>query len=205
MSSSPAEEKLSRLLNRNGMGINFRKQVQIDGYILDFYCAKRRLAVEVDGLSHGDRKNRDRRRDAALAAQNIRTLRIPAADVMRDSRGVLKQVREALGARFYRQHTKSTETSKKLKLGKSVAVYVENDDQVRYLLTATERKLLGEADLRVQCVCRRIFTMAVENAGTITAQQCPLTEAEHAQVLKGDQWAAEEVKEARRSECRKDL
>ncbi len=53
--------------------------------MLDFYCAKARLAVEVDGISHdmGDRPQRDIRRDAWLRSEGVSILHIPANDVMR--------------------------------------------------------------------------------------------------------------------------
>jgi len=41
--------------------------------VLDFYCAKARLAIEIDGMSHdvGDRAERDLRRDAWLEARGV--------------------------------------------------------------------------------------------------------------------------------------
>jgi very-short-patch-repair endonuclease len=43
------------------------------------------LAVEIDGESHGyaERARKDAARDAWLASQNIRVLRIPAVDILR--------------------------------------------------------------------------------------------------------------------------
>ena len=66
--------------------LHFRKQHPIGPYILDFYCDAAKLAVEVDGATHGteDRPERDDRRDAWLAAQGIATLRLPASLVLRD-------------------------------------------------------------------------------------------------------------------------
>jgi very-short-patch-repair endonuclease len=54
-------------------------------YVLDFYCAKARLAIELDGMSHdmGDRPQRDLRRDAWLQARGITVLRIPVVDLTR--------------------------------------------------------------------------------------------------------------------------
>ncbi len=62
----------------------FRRQHPIGSYVLDFYCAKARLAVEVDGIGHdmGDRPQRDIRRDARLRAQGVSIMRIPAGQVM---------------------------------------------------------------------------------------------------------------------------
>ena len=52
--------------------------------MLDFYCAKARLAVEVDGIGHdmSDRPQRDLRRDGWLRAQDVSVMRIPASQVM---------------------------------------------------------------------------------------------------------------------------
>src|SRR5262245_55156384 len=71
---------------RKLQGLQFRKQHPIGPYVLDFYCAAARLAVEVDGGSHslGDRPARDDRRDAWLSAQGIETLRISAALALDD-------------------------------------------------------------------------------------------------------------------------
>jgi very-short-patch-repair endonuclease len=67
-------------------GLYFRKQHPIGPYVLDFYCDGMKLAVEVDGQSHGfgDRPERDERRDLWLAEKGIRTLRISAVTVLRD-------------------------------------------------------------------------------------------------------------------------
>jgi very-short-patch-repair endonuclease len=66
--------------------LQFRKQHPIGPYVLDFYCHAAKLAVEVDGASHGteDRPERDARRDAWLEEQGIATLRLPASLILRD-------------------------------------------------------------------------------------------------------------------------
>ena len=66
--------------------LKFRKQHPIGPYVLDFYCDAAKLAIEVDGATHGagDRPARDERRDAWLADQGIATLRLPASLVLRD-------------------------------------------------------------------------------------------------------------------------
>ncbi len=62
----------------------FRRQHPIGPYVLDFYCAKARLAIEVDGVSHdmGTRPQRDLRRDAWLEARGVTVARIAARDLM---------------------------------------------------------------------------------------------------------------------------
>ncbi len=61
----------------------FRRQHPIGPYVLDFYCAKARLAIELDGLSHdlGDRPQRDIRRDGWLKERGVTVIRIAASDL----------------------------------------------------------------------------------------------------------------------------
>jgi very-short-patch-repair endonuclease len=61
----------------------FRRQHPIGPYVLDFFCARARLAIEIDGISHdmGDRPQRDIRRDAWLEAQGLTVLRIAASEL----------------------------------------------------------------------------------------------------------------------------
>jgi very-short-patch-repair endonuclease len=83
---SPPEARLwSRLRARAPAAPVFRRQRPIGPYVLDFYCATARLAVENDGMSHdaADRPARDARRDAWLREQGIAVMRAPAIDVAR--------------------------------------------------------------------------------------------------------------------------
>jgi very-short-patch-repair endonuclease len=76
-----------------------RRQHPIRPFILDFYCAELRLAVEVDGASHdaGDRPERDERRTRWLERQGVRVLRLPADLVLSDMDSALRTVRRACG------------------------------------------------------------------------------------------------------------
>jgi very-short-patch-repair endonuclease len=65
-------------------GLAFRRQHSMEPYILDFHCPSARLAIEVDGISHESRADHDSRRDAWLTEQGVRTLRIPAVDILKD-------------------------------------------------------------------------------------------------------------------------
>ena len=69
-----------RLRGRQLDGYQFRRQHPIGPYILDFYCAAVRLAVEIDGYSHevGHSPAYDARRDAWLLGQGIETVRLSA-------------------------------------------------------------------------------------------------------------------------------
>jgi very-short-patch-repair endonuclease len=78
-------------LQQHPGGYLFRKQHPIGVYALDFCCVKARLAIEVDGESHGrgDRPARDEVRDAWVLGQGFDTMRIPAVEVLRNLEGVL--------------------------------------------------------------------------------------------------------------------
>lgn len=67
-----------RLKNRRLAGFKFRVQHPIGPYILDFYCAEARLAVEIDGRTHwsAEQVAHDARRDAYFRAMGIETLRL---------------------------------------------------------------------------------------------------------------------------------
>ena len=81
-------------LRRNSAGLRFRKQHAVGDYVLDFYCAPARLAIEVDGEAHGrgDRPMGDARRDAHLKTLGVRTLRYPARDVLQNLEQVAHQI-----------------------------------------------------------------------------------------------------------------
>lgn len=80
-------------------GLRFRRQHPIGPYVLDFYCASARLAVEVDGFAHDTavRAHHDERRVAWLAQRGVSVLRICADDVLRNERveGVLLSIERA--------------------------------------------------------------------------------------------------------------
>ena len=60
------EVLLWRLLRGKPMGVKFRKQHPVGEFSLDFYCAEKRLGIEIDGIAHdmGDNPERDIVRDA---------------------------------------------------------------------------------------------------------------------------------------------
>ena len=98
------EVLLWQQLRGSPRGIRFRKQHAADDFVLDFFCARANLAIEVDGAAHdmGDRPARDEARDAWLAERRIETLRLPAGDVLADpvavAEGIIALARERMAA-----------------------------------------------------------------------------------------------------------
>lgn len=78
-------------LRRRQLGYRFTRQNVIRGYIVDFYCPRWRLVVEVDGPYHEGQSKYDARRDAALAKIGILTIRFTNDDVLK-VRGVAESV-----------------------------------------------------------------------------------------------------------------
>jgi very-short-patch-repair endonuclease len=83
--ATPAERTLwERLRNRRLDGRRFRRQHAIDRFIVDFYCAERRLVVELDGDVHVGRVEHDEARDHHLRALGLRVLRLTNEQVLSD-------------------------------------------------------------------------------------------------------------------------
>jgi very-short-patch-repair endonuclease len=54
-STTPAEIKIWNIIrNRKINNLKFIRQYSVGFYILDFYCPKIRLAIEIDGGQHND-------------------------------------------------------------------------------------------------------------------------------------------------------
>ena len=80
-----SERVLWSRLRRNQMQYKFRRQYSIGNYIVDFYCDKLNLAIEVDGLTHYNEKvfEKDCIRQKFLESLGIRMLRINSEDVFK--------------------------------------------------------------------------------------------------------------------------
>ena len=79
-------------------GFHFRRQAPFRGYFLDFVCHGQRLVIEVDGSTHEARADHDRIRDAVLGREGYRTIRIQNEAVRDNIDGVMRGIRQALGA-----------------------------------------------------------------------------------------------------------
>ncbi|HYW10047.1 MAG TPA: DUF559 domain-containing protein [Longimicrobium sp.] len=98
--STPAEAMLwEGLRARRLSGFHFRRQHAIGRFVLDFYCAAKRVCVEVDGSIHETQRERDAERDAVLASYSIEVLRIPNEDVLSNIASVLTRLHQILNSR----------------------------------------------------------------------------------------------------------
>ena len=83
---SMPEALLWRELRSRPGGFKFRRQHPAGVYVLDFFCAAVRLAIEVDGMAHdsADAVRRDSARSNFLRSQHVATLRVPAKALLED-------------------------------------------------------------------------------------------------------------------------
>ena len=63
-------------------------------FIPDFYCAEKKLIIEVDGKIHDFQKNRDKRREEILEGAQLKILRFRNEEVNKDVFEVLRQIKE---------------------------------------------------------------------------------------------------------------
>jgi len=76
------------------MGVRFRRIQAIEGFIVDFYCHKSALVVEVDGDIHDLQKEEDERREKVLSALGLRIVRFGNDEVMKNLSAVVGRIRE---------------------------------------------------------------------------------------------------------------
>ena len=77
----------------------FRRQKQFGAYIVDFYCAKAKLVIELDGSQHYEEADRayDQERDTYLTGLGLKVLRYSNADVNRNFKAVCEDILKYLG------------------------------------------------------------------------------------------------------------
>jgi very-short-patch-repair endonuclease len=94
---TPAERKLWFDF-LSGHFEKFSWQKPLGDYVADFYCARHRIVIELDGDSHfsatGERY--DQRRTETLGLQGIRVIRFTNAEVLQQFEGVCARIEELL-------------------------------------------------------------------------------------------------------------
>ncbi len=98
------EVLLWQRLRKQQIGVKFRKQHPIGLYTADFYCAKRKLIIEVDGSAHDghDRAVRDECRDRYLADNGYDVLRLMVSDILADMDAAISAIVARLESPLHR-------------------------------------------------------------------------------------------------------
>ena len=95
---TPAEATLWMVLkNKQLAGRRFKRQVSIGHYIVDFYCPREKLIIELDGESHftEDGYEHDLRRDKYLNSLGLKVMRFENEIVFHRYEEVSEEIRKA--------------------------------------------------------------------------------------------------------------
>ena len=84
------------LRNKQFHGFDFHRQKPIDYFILDFFCYKLMLGIELDGITHTWEEvvKKDEHKEAKLKALGITILRFHDSEVLNDMPNVLRTIEE---------------------------------------------------------------------------------------------------------------
>jgi adenine-specific DNA-methyltransferase len=90
-----------RLRSRQIANLKFRRQFPRPPYVLDFYCAELKLAIELDGGQHFETSGliHDQRRTLYLYQQGIEVVRFSNLEVLQQMDAVLEQIIRIAAAR----------------------------------------------------------------------------------------------------------
>ena len=94
--STKSEIKLWQYLkNKQLIGYDFHRQKPIDNFIVDFFCNKLSLAIELDGYTHTfeEVSDKDKSKEENLNRLGITLLRFCDEDIMKNTEGVLGEIR----------------------------------------------------------------------------------------------------------------
>lgn len=92
---TPAEKLLWKHISHDKiLGLRFLRQYSVGPYILDFYCAKLCLGIEVDGEVHKgvERKLYDEDREKYLKSLGIHIIRFWNDDILNDTKNTFKKL-----------------------------------------------------------------------------------------------------------------
>lgn len=89
----------SKLSRKQMLGYKFRRQYSVDQYIIDFYCPRLKLAIEVDGDSHyfPGSEEHDNIRQKHIETFGVRFLRFTNDDVCDNIDGVCQNIYDKIG------------------------------------------------------------------------------------------------------------
>ena len=84
----------SKLKGNQLNGYKFRRQHSVGKFVVDFFCPKLKLVIEVDGNSHflDEKPERDRERQKYIENHGIRFLRFTNADIYKNMNEVLTSI-----------------------------------------------------------------------------------------------------------------
>jgi len=94
--STPQEKILWGTLRNNKLGLKFKRQFSVGGYVFDFCCARKRLGIEIDGEVHSgiEQKKYDQLRDKLSKELGFTILRFTNSEIENDREKVIKTIKK---------------------------------------------------------------------------------------------------------------
>jgi len=89
-----------RLKGKQILGLRFRRQHPIDFFIVDFYCHKARLVIEIDGEIHYKQHEYDDGRSAEIEKFGIKVIRFTNDEVVNNIEAVIKKIELVVSERI---------------------------------------------------------------------------------------------------------
>ncbi len=97
--TTEAEKALWEKLKQKQLGgYKFRRQHPIHKFIVDFYCHKLKLVVEVDGGYHNEpeQRGKDKKRTELLESQGVKVIRFSNDDVLKRISDVIEKIKKEI-------------------------------------------------------------------------------------------------------------
>ena len=77
-------------------GYHFLRQKPIDEFIVDFYCKRLKLVIEIDGVTHNDKQGYDKRRENRLKELGFTVIRFDGYTILENVTGALDLIMNCL-------------------------------------------------------------------------------------------------------------
>jgi very-short-patch-repair endonuclease len=86
------------LKGKNILGFKFRRQYSVGTYVIDFFCAKLKLAIEIDGEYHYScaQLEKDKERQSVIEEFNIVFLRFPDYQIFNNIKAVIEKIKKMI-------------------------------------------------------------------------------------------------------------
>lgn len=78
------------------LGYQFPRQKPLRNYIVDFFCPRRSLVIEIDGSTHKGKEREDKVRQDYLESIGLIVLRFGDGEVKRNTQGVVDRICQVL-------------------------------------------------------------------------------------------------------------
>ncbi len=84
------------LKSRQLHGLKFTRQKPIGNYIVDFYCSKLQLVIEIDGITHDGKQEYDEKREGILRKLGLEVMRFDGYYIINNTNDALQAISDKI-------------------------------------------------------------------------------------------------------------